>query len=180
MAEECMKQSLKDRNWRRDFAFLKTGGDIISGLTSNTMKTTYNHQFSSVGPEMAISGDASSGTCWAFPGIAGQIGISLSRRIKVQATTIEHIGAKLAQKEITLAPKDFELWGIEGEGEVLAKRPLIKAFYDINNASTIQTFEVKEGDPSPPYQKVLLKILSNHGNSQHTCLYRVRIHGEEA
>ncbi|EGG06545.1 uncharacterized protein MELLADRAFT_86358 [Melampsora larici-populina 98AG31] len=182
MAEECTKQCMKDRNWRRDFAFFNTGGDIISDITSKSMQPATDSLGirSPVGPEMAISGDASSGACWAFPGAVGQIGIRLRRRIVVQAVTIEHIGAKLAQNEIASAPKDFELYGIEGDGEDAANLLLLQGFYNITGPSTMQTFEVKEANFQSAHQKVVLKITSNHGNPEFTCLYRVRVHGKEA
>lgn len=45
------------------------------------------------------------------------------------------------------------------------------------NAPSLQYFPIKNTNIDRPYQVVELRIESNHGNPQYTCLYRFRVHG---
>lgn len=46
--------------------------------------------------------------------------------------------------------------------------------------SSVQTFElVKEDVGEELINMVRLHVLTNHGNPLHTCLYRLRVHGED-
>ncbi|EGG09368.1 uncharacterized protein MELLADRAFT_95812 [Melampsora larici-populina 98AG31] len=192
MAEEGIKQCTKDRIGHQDYAALKTGRSVISKLTSSSVKPNTRstcHDFSIpllkdnsadlCGPEIEIFGDSSAGECWAFSGIVGQIGIDLSHQIIVESVKIEHIGSEMAQGNINLAPKNFEVWGSRAVGNDYEEVLLLRGIYNITNSSVIQNFVVTEGNLQQFYKKVILKILSNHGNLQYTCLYRVRVHGKQ-
>nr|XP_020821983.1 SUN domain-containing protein 2-like [Phascolarctos cinereus] len=50
--------------------------------------------------------------------------------------------------------------------------------YD-NAGEAIQTFHL-EGNDTAPYQLVELRILSNWGHPDYTCIYRFRVHGKPA
>lgn len=47
----------------------------------------------------------------------------------------------------------------------------------LDNGETLQYFPVLH-PTSEHYNMVELEILSNHGNPNYTCLYRIRVHGE--
>lgn len=51
--------------------------------------------------------------------------------------------------------------------------------YDINTTENIQNFVVKSA-VERPVRIVTLKVLSNSGNPDYTCLYRFRVHGAPA
>ncbi|POW15499.1 hypothetical protein PSHT_04901, partial [Puccinia striiformis] len=48
----------------------------------------------------------------------------------------------------------------------------------INRSKHIQYFPVEQAG-SGCYPVVILKVKSNHGNSDLTCIYRVQVHGKE-
>lgn len=193
MAREAFKQCIKDRDGLRDFAFMHTGGYVIRSLTSEShirsSKTWRSHLpwsktpgasvTNSETPGTALSGDGTAGNCWAFRGSVGQLGIGLSSKIDITALSIEHIGAQLAQDDITSAPREFELWGVsDDEDTVAGKTPLFKGVYSISSpSSTLQMFELNKSHKLL-FSKVLFKVISNYGNPVFTCLYRVRIHGQ--
>ncbi|KAH9825166.1 UNC-like C-terminal-domain-containing protein [Melampsora americana] len=192
MAREAFKQCIKDRDGQRDFAFLNTGGYVIRSLTSPSFvpSTTWRRRLSwwralrgsnlqASLPEIALKGDGSAGNCWPLEGQVGQLGIGLSRTIDITSLSIEHIGAQLAQNDITAAPREFELWGLDDNHNQSAKGTLLfKGVYSISSPSSpLQTFEIPRAHPLV-YSKVLFKITSNYGHSGFTCIYRVRIHGE--
>ncbi|EGG00735.1 uncharacterized protein MELLADRAFT_93073 [Melampsora larici-populina 98AG31] len=153
MAREAFKQCIKDRD----------GASITNSETPGT----------------ALSGDGTAGNCWAFRGSVGQLGIGLSSKIDITALSIEHIGAQLAQDDITSAPREFELWGVsDDEDTVAGTTPLFKGVYSISSpSSTLQMFELNKSHKLL-FSKVLFKVISNYGNPVFTCLYRVRIHGQ--
>ncbi|KAH9822483.1 UNC-like C-terminal-domain-containing protein [Melampsora americana] len=190
MAREAFKQCIKDRDGPRDFAFMPTGGYVIHSLTSksyvrsNTWRRPWSimsHSFNTHAktPETALRGDGKVGNCWAFRGSVGQLGIGLSSNIDITALSIEHIGAQLAQNDITSAPREFELWGVSDDKDTVAeKTPLFKGVYSISSpSSTLQMFKLDKSHKLR-FSKVLFKVISNHGNPEFTCLYRVRIHGQ--
>lgn len=50
--------------------------------------------------------------------------------------------------------------------------------YDLEK-SNAQTFDIEVSDAGL-INMVRLDFLSNHGNHQHTCIYRLRVHGHES
>ncbi|EFP94248.1 uncharacterized protein PGTG_20164, partial [Puccinia graminis f. sp. tritici CRL 75-36-700-3] len=52
-----------------------------------------------------------------------------------------------------------------------------KDAYSIDGPNNVQEFSVARGELQL-YSKVLLKIISNHGNPDLTCLYRVQVHDQ--
>ncbi|KAH9807482.1 UNC-like C-terminal-domain-containing protein [Melampsora americana] len=192
MAREAFTQCTKDRDGPRDFAFLHTGGYVIHSLTSSSFlrSNTWRRRlpwspvlrvFNKHAnlPEIALKGDGSVGNCWPLVGSSGQLGVGLSRTIDITAMSIEHIGRQLAQNDITAAPREFELWGLSDDQSQLESETLLfKGVYSISTPSSpLQTFEINKTHPLL-YRKVLFKVISNYGNSQFTCIYRVRIHGQ--
>ncbi|EGF97995.1 uncharacterized protein MELLADRAFT_84107 [Melampsora larici-populina 98AG31] len=194
IAQDALKTCTKDKDGRRDFAFIQTGGSVIAGLTSKsisldrgvpaplegprrwgTLFAPLSGRPSVTLPEIVLTGDGSIGAFWAFNGSKGQLGIALSHPINIAGVTVEHIGKELAQDSIDAAPKDFELWGLVEDKDVNSEFFLFGAFYDTSKASIAQTFEFTP--TKDVYNKVIFKINSNHGNQHHTCVYRVRIHG---
>ncbi|EGG11333.1 uncharacterized protein MELLADRAFT_90810 [Melampsora larici-populina 98AG31] len=187
VAQDALEICTKDKDGRRDFAFIQTGGSVIPSLTSesislNSSSRSWKTLFASLSgrpsvtlPDIVLIGDGSIGACWAFRGSKGQLGIALSDPIKITGVTVEHIGKELAQDSIDVAPKDFELWGVVNDKDKHSEFFLFSSFYDTSKASIAQTFEFTP--TKEVYKKVIFKINSNNGNKQYTCVYRVRIHG---
>lgn len=50
-------------------------------------------------------------------------------------------------------------------------------YSDGDEASSYQYFDVQNAEVKSKYRIVELRIDSNHGHSNYTCLYRFRVHG---
>lgn len=52
--------------------------------------------------------------------------------------------------------------------------------YEVGNPASVQNFpvEISSEDGDNLYQYIQLRVLSNHGNPNYTCLYRFQVHGE--
>ncbi|KAK7188149.1 hypothetical protein DPSP01_001691 [Paraphaeosphaeria sporulosa] len=136
------------------------------------------------------------GDCWcAAPDESksgkAQLGIELGEPMYPTQLTIEHLPRSSAPSEdIRSAPQNVELWVKSNEppmerfafdGERCEDGPegwqcLGKVRYDRNGANHVQTF-LLDGEAQEPIKKVMLRVTSNWG-ADHTCLYRVRLHGK--
>ncbi|KAF1964591.1 hypothetical protein BU23DRAFT_492064 [Bimuria novae-zelandiae CBS 107.79] len=136
------------------------------------------------------------GDCWcAAPDDANtgkaQLGIQLGEPIFPTQVTIEHLPRSAAPGEDTKsAPQNVEIW-VESKEPALVRfaydgnrcedgpegwQCLGKVRYDRNGANHVQTF-LLDGESQTPVEKVLLRVTSNWG-ADHTCFYRVRLHGK--
>lgn len=136
------------------------------------------------------------GDCWcAAPDESqsgkAQLGIELGEPIYPTQLTIEHLPRTSAPSEdVRSAPQNIELW-IESDDPVVERfafdgercedgpegwQCLGKVRYDRNGANHVQTF-LLDGEAQQPVKKVMLRVTSNWG-ADHTCLYRVRLHGK--
>ncbi|XKL60097.1 hypothetical protein PGB90_001113 [Kerria lacca] len=183
--KEVVRKALEiydaDKTGQADYALESSGGIILS--TRCTETKTANAQFSIFGiplwhisrsPRTVIQPGVHPGECWAFSGSTGYLVIQLSERIFISGFTLEHIPKSLASNgTIDSAPKDFSVWALRWESDPESK--LLGNFRFEEDGSSLQYFEAIR--LQEPYQIVELKILSNHGKIDYTCLYRFRVHG---
>lgn len=75
--------------------------------------------------------------------------------------------------------QDFEVYGLDSEFGT--EKLIVKGrFLQSTGSPAVQNFPVLERThrvSDQPYQVVRLKVLSNHGHPDYTCLYRFRVHG---
>ncbi|NXU07468.1 SUN2 protein, partial [Buphagus erythrorhynchus] len=122
--------------------------------------------------------DVNPGNCWAFRGSQGFAVIRLSGIIRPTAVTLEHIPKALSpQGTIPSAPKDFAVYHLTPEkkmgplGSLSLREPTgLRFFFSL----------LPKGDSVGTYQLVELRVLSNWGHPEYTCIYRFRVHGEPA
>ncbi|KAJ3223408.1 Secreted beta-glucosidase sun1 [Clydaea vesicula] len=194
---------------RLDYALETGGGKLLDILTSKSYchKSTFlGCDVDYRPPRTILQRDVSLGRCWPMKGNSGYFGIMLSRKITPTSITIEHVAKQLNFKNnFKSAPKNFKVYAVyhkltdSNEGDYIKENingvdyflaPLITSdnkFYDINKKndgtelvfgrSEIQSFEVE--NKLEGVEKVFVKIESNWGNDDYTCIYRVRVHGEE-
>ncbi|KAL1494554.1 hypothetical protein ABEB36_010134 [Hypothenemus hampei] len=170
-----------DKTGLTDFALESAGGRIVH-LTPGT--ENYGQPKNSLlgisicegmhGPRAIIQTGTLPGECWALKGSSGGVVVKLLGSIKVNAISMEHISKNISPSgDSTTAPKDFSVWGME---TLTDRGTLLGQFsYDINGP-LVQTFPVQHVLQGS-YDYVELKILSNHGNNEFTCVYRFRVHG---
>lgn len=170
-----------------DFALETQGASVISTRCSETYRirsacvTLFGFPlwYPSESPRTVIQGFPAllPGKCWAFHGVQGTLVISLSHPITITHVTLDHLPRyKSPTGHIDSAPKDFEVYGMKTDAE---EGTLLGTFtYDENGEST-QTFKM----PNPSgevYRFVELRVLTNWGHVEYTCLYRFRVHGKIA
>ncbi|XP_075686411.1 SUN domain-containing protein 1 isoform X9 [Rhinoderma darwinii] len=183
IVNNALKLYAQDRTGMVDFALESGGGSILGTRCSETYETKsalvslfgIPLWYLSQSPRVVIQPDMYPGNCWAFKGAQGYLVVRLSMEIFPTAFSLEHIPKSLSPTgNITSAPKDFAIYGLENEYQedgVL----LVRSIYN-EEGDSLQIFQVTEED-GKSFQIVELRIFSNWGHSNYTCLYRFRAHG---
>ncbi|CAM9641730.1 unnamed protein product [Discosporangium mesarthrocarpum] len=122
--------------------------------------------------ETVISQDTGLNSCWAMKGPSGKITISLARSINVQAVSIEH-ASRMVTMDNTSVPREFEVYGLKKESDQ-GGFFLGRGKYGVEGRP-IQTFDLKL--VGRKFRLVKFEFLSNWGNPDFTCIYRLRVHG---
>ncbi|XP_009957575.1 PREDICTED: SUN domain-containing protein 2, partial [Leptosomus discolor] len=183
---QALKRYSEDRVGMVDYALESAGASVINTRCSETYETRtallslfgIPLWYHSQSPRVILQPDVNPGNCWAFRGSQGFAVIRLSGIIRPTAVTLEHIPKALSpQGTIPSAPKDFAVYGLKEEGE--EEGLLLGQFTYNHDGDPIQTFYL-EGDAVGTYQLVELRVLSNWGHPEYTCIYRFRVHGEPA
>ncbi|KAJ7425902.1 SUN domain-containing protein 2 [Willisornis vidua] len=181
---QALKRYSEDRVGMVDYALESAGASVINTRCSETYETRtallslfgIPLWYHSQSPRVILQPDVNPGNCWAFRGSQGFAVIRLSSIIHPTAVTLEHIPKALSpQGTIPSAPKDFTVYGLKEEGE--EEGLLLGQFTYDHDGNPIQTFYL-EGDSVGTYQLVELRVLSNWGHPEYTCIYRFRVHGE--
>ncbi|XP_014234579.1 uncharacterized protein LOC106657517 isoform X1 [Trichogramma pretiosum] len=177
-----------DKTGKVDFALESAGGQVIStrctqryNMHTRAFKilglTLY---YESNNPRTVIQGNTlQPGMCWAFQDFPGYLLIKLRSPIFVTGFTLEHAPkANLPNGEMKSAPKKFNVWGLTSEHDA---EPVMFGEYEfVDSNDSLQYFPVQNTSITWPYEYVELRIHSNHGQLDYTCLYRFRVHGNIA
>ncbi|KAK3781502.1 hypothetical protein RRG08_054841 [Elysia crispata] len=183
IVDEALAQFSADRVGLPDFALESAGGSVLSVRCSETFyqKTALVSVFglplwyTSNSPRTVIQPNVHPGECWAFKGQSGYIVLQLSHPIQVTGFTLEHIPRSLAPKgDISSAPYKFSVFGLVSESDTQGMN-LGNYTYEDNNRP-IQHYEVQNRHPGI-FQLIELRVQTNHGNPEYTCIYRFRVHG---
>ncbi|NXO00934.1 SUN2 protein, partial [Rhinopomastus cyanomelas] len=186
IVDQALKRYSEDRVGMVDYALESAGASVINTRCSETyeMGTALLSIFGiplwyqSQSPRVILQPDVNPGKCWAFRGTQGFAVIRLSEMIHPTAVTLEHIPKALSpQGTIPSAPKDFMVYGLKEEKE--EEGLLLGRFTYKHDGDPIQTFYL-DGDGVGAYQLVELRVLSNWGHPEYTCIYRFRVHGTPA
>ncbi|XP_055796732.1 SUN domain-containing protein 2-like [Salvelinus fontinalis] len=169
-----------------DFALESQGASVVSTRCSETYRTRsacvsflgVPLWYPSENPRTVIQGQAvQAGKCWAFHGAQGTLVIALSHPAHVTHVTLEHLPVSNAPTgRIDSAPKAFSVYGMSTETE---DGTWLGTFTYDQHGGAIQTFQL----PNPTraiYYFVELRVLSNWGHLEYTCVYRFRVHGHMA
>uniref|UniRef100_A0A8D9BQN2 SUN domain-containing protein 3 n=1 Tax=Cacopsylla melanoneura TaxID=428564 RepID=A0A8D9BQN2_9HEMI len=106
--------------------------------------------------------------CFAMRGHTGTFFIRLSRPIVVQSVTLVH-----NKEECDAAPKEFIIYGVKDPKEKV--QVSLGRFQYENRGKLAQKFII------PRFAEIGyigMKIVSNWGNKQYTCITKIKVHGE--
>lgn len=183
LVRESLARYSADRIAKFDFALESAGGSVLIKHSS----PTYAPSQSSVSlfglplfyfknaPNAIIQPQVYPGDCWAFEGSKGHAVIKLVTKAFINGVTLEHIPKELSLNQSrTSSPKDFSVWGLHGEEDEEEGKLLGTFTYSLDN-EPIQEFPISDAQDS--YTHIRFQFLSNHGNPDYTCVYRVRVHG---
>ncbi|KAI0055522.1 hypothetical protein BV25DRAFT_1815449 [Artomyces pyxidatus] len=188
-----------------DFACISNGAQPIHALTSSYVdrlradvtiwKRILGVRGAAHSPEAALTEGIAPGHCWAFPGFQGQLGINLSHPVHVTGITVLHTSDPTLKQS---APRNLVLWGLLEKNRtshcqaITTAGPLIPMFgpnhvgvqllsavFDGTSASLNQSFAANAMARACdiPFQLVVVQILGNWGKQEHTCVYRLQVHG---
>ncbi|XP_054575514.1 SUN domain-containing protein 2 isoform X2 [Eptesicus fuscus] len=186
IVNQALKRYSEDRIGMVDYALESGGASVISTRCSETYETKtallslfgIPLWYHSQSPRVILQPDVHPGNCWAFQGPQGFAVVRLSARIRPTAVTLEHVPKSLSPNStISSAPKDFAVFGFDED--LQQEGTLLGQFTYNQDGEPIQTFYFQ--DPKmATYQVVELRILTNWGHPEYTCIYRFRVHGEPA
>ncbi|XP_077195673.1 SUN domain-containing protein 2 [Paroedura picta] len=185
IVNQALKRYSEDRIGMVDYALESAGASVISTRCSETYETKtallslfgIPLWYHSQSPRVILQPDVYPGNCWAFQGSQGFAVIRLTSRIHPTAVTLEHIPRSLSPRgTIPSAPKDFAVFGLSEEGQQEGTH--LGKFMFNQDEDPIQTFHLQDEDKSAAFQLVELRVLSNWGHPEYTCIYRFRVHGE--
>ncbi|KAJ1175454.1 hypothetical protein NDU88_000742 [Pleurodeles waltl] len=167
-----------------DYALKSARANIVRSRTSKGYKKNLArmrwHNFAlwsfTSNPEVILEPDVHPGNCWPFSSDQSQILVKLTEKFQPAAVTLHHIAMAIPRlAEISSAPKDFAIYGLNEEAE--ENGTFLGQFTYNSEGEPVQIFplEVKKTDT---FQYIRLKVLSNWGNPDYTCIYRFRVHRE--
>lgn len=185
-----------DRSGRSDYALETAGAQVLSigntqlaYCTSASISKWFSlfglnkiSKYFANGPNRAIQPSIYPGECFAFTG-TGEIIIKLIKTVFIDAVGIEHILPQMSPNgNILNAPSNFSVYGMEN-GNVLSSCADSNAIhlgdfqYDINEHQPLQMFQLSQNATTKSFPIVRFIFKSNHGDPEHTCVYRIRVHG---
>ncbi|KAJ7322742.1 hypothetical protein JRQ81_019029 [Phrynocephalus forsythii] len=184
MFKKLMEKLDEDYVQMPDYALRSAGASIVQSRTTRSYRHDGGKYFWKSfimlpfvkPPDVILEPNYYPGNCWSFPGKRGETVVRLAQKIIPRAVTIEHISKKVSPTgEISSAPKDFVIYGLKKEEE--AEGTFLGLFVYDTEGDIIQTFELRNGS-SEFMSHVKLKVLSNWGHPNYTCIYRFRVHGD--
>ncbi|XP_068632019.1 uncharacterized protein [Battus philenor] len=105
--------------------------------------------------------------CWPFSGSYGEVIIELAHKARLNYISVEHMRPDRARS----APKNFVVYSIlENNTRVETAR----ATYTYNKPAK-QYFQLN--DRNLRVKTVIFRVLTNQGNQNYTCIYRVHLYG---
>ncbi|XP_037831397.1 SUN domain-containing protein 3-like [Kryptolebias marmoratus] len=170
-----------------NFALHSQGAMVLKELSSDTYRPTEYHILKRMmcwlrrqcKEKIVIKGHSvlRAGECWCFPGDHGHLVIALSNPATISHVTLGHITkSQSLSGVITSAPREFSVYGMQTS--VDNGSYLLTAVYNENNAG-FQIFALPNPDGTV-FSHVKIHFHNNWGNSEQTCIYAFRVHGELA
>jgi SUN domain-containing protein 1/2 len=129
----------------------------------------------------ALSADVSLGACWAMRGAHGFLVIELPTAVRPTHVSVEHVSPRVAA-DATTAPHRMRVAGVNA-GDVVDDAAFQSAqgvylgevAYQLRGPQ-VQMFSLAAPADGDTYTHVRFDVLSNHGNDEYTCIYKIRVH----
>ncbi|KAH0945100.1 hypothetical protein HN011_010092 [Eciton burchellii] len=171
-----------DKTGKTDYALESSGGTILSTRDTESysigapvlklfgIPLCQQHNT----PRAVIQTGVLPGDCWAFKGSNGSVVIRLLGYVNISGISLEHISSSISPTgETDTAPRDFSVWGLK---DIEDEQPFAFGKFTYNNSgSPLQYFKIEVTNET--YDIIELKVHSNSGNADYTCIYRIRVHG---
>lgn len=184
IAKEVLQIYDADKTGQVDYALESAGGQIVSTRCTQRYDIKsraftllgFTLYYESNNPRTVIQRNPiQPGVCWAFQDFPGYLLIQLRSAIYVTGFTLEHVPKLILSNEnMSSAPRKFNVWGLMNEND---PEPVMFGDYEFTYSDNLQYFPVQNIAINRPYEYVELRIHSNHGQLDYTCLYRFRVHG---
>ena len=178
-----------------------------ASLVSPLLSLLTSRHLPSVPADALLDADMSVGHCWPMAGRSGSVIIGLRERVLVSGISVQHPSVNVLPDGGASMPRKLRISGVEDEELREARRQVAEQnsvaadseteqqqqqtyvgsvlgeFEYVKGGSQVQQWSndkkgTAAGSSSRGYQFVRLDVLSNYGNSNYTCIYRVRVHGE--
>ncbi|XP_037964624.2 SUN domain-containing protein 5 [Plutella xylostella] len=108
------------------------------------------------------------GDCWPFSGSQGEVTFQWRETRRVRRVSVQHVRPDAARS----APHHFALYGILENGTWVSG---MYGQYTYEGPAK-QFFTLRP--EFPPVKQVAFRVMSNHGNTKYTCVYRVHIYNK--
>lgn len=183
IVKEALAKYDADKTGLVDYAMESMGGQIVSTRCSETYHARtavlsilgIPLWYPTSSPRAVITPGINPGQCWPFQNFPGFLVVKLAVPVKIDAFSYEHVSRDLViDGNISSAPREFEVYGLKDEDD---KEPLLLAHFKYDkDGEPLQFFSADSRGLA--FQLVEIRIISNHGNPNYTCLYRFRVHGK--
>ncbi|XP_063050365.1 SUN domain-containing protein 2-like [Engraulis encrasicolus] len=169
-----------------DYALESLGARVIKSKCSKTYHTKSRYfslfgiplWYMSESPRAVIQPEVHPGKCWAFEGSEGVFTVGLSMPVRVTHVTLEHVPKSLSPSgHIDSAPKDIAVFGFPDSAEAEEEGEILGRFTYDADGDPIQTFQLPDSAKAV-YHAVQLRVLTNWGNPDYSCIYRFRVHSK--
>ncbi|KAL9661831.1 hypothetical protein QQ045_026659 [Rhodiola kirilowii] len=184
VVEREIEKHAADGLGKVDYALASAGGKVVKHSEPFVVKKgiwfggrNVAHQDAEV---MLRPSFGEPGQCFPLRGSSGFVQVRLRTAIILESITLEHVAKNVAY-DLSSAPKDCRVFGwLQGPEVVNSEKMfLLSEFsYDLDKHSA-QTFPVSDSAGGSLVNMVRLDFTSNHGSPTHTCIYRLRVHGQE-
>lgn len=185
LVRQVMNEYAADETGEADYALEANGGKIVDTRCTEYTDEPRQNVVKFLGipivhmskqPNIMIKAGRMPGQCFPFKGDQGSVIIKLAVPVRPTEFAVEHLSKSISiVGHINSAPNNFTVYALKDkndrEGLVLGRYS-----YDAENGPSLQRFKPQLQNV-PLVEYVEVRVTSNWGNPNYTCLYRFRVHG---
>ncbi|CAF1623939.1 unnamed protein product [Rotaria magnacalcarata] len=186
LVRQLLVEYSADETGQADYALEANGGKVVDTRCTEYTDEPRQHVVKFLGipivhmskqPDIMIKAGRMPGQCFPFKGDQGSVIIKLAVPVKPTEFVLEHLSKSISVVgHINSAPNNFTVYALKDkndkEGMVLGRY-----YYDAENGPPLQRFKPQTANVQT-IEYVELRVTSNWGNPNYTCVYRFRVHGD--